>query len=285
MIPAYEHVSVLRPREVECTSASVFGDLARNAREELAEISTTLRYPAGIALFTEGEPSRGIFILRSGRVKLFLCSGEGKTLILRMGKPGDLLGLPGTLSGDQYEVTAETLGPCQLTFIKRELFLRFMNAHKEVCLAVAGQLSQIYNSACHELRCLGLSHSAREKLAKLLLEWPLSPGDTPTRIKFAFRHEEVAQMIGTSRETVSRLFAEFKRWELVELNGSTLHFHNRASLQAVTEGKFAAAKFAAKPTNGNGNGNGSNGEGKSHPSTEQRVGRKYSDSDFHADGV
>ncbi len=242
MLPAGDHVVTLHPREAEPRVVTPFGELTQSMAGELEEISCGLRYPGGTALYCEGEATRGIFVLHSGRVKIFICSGEGKTLIMRLAKPGDVLGLPATLSGQHYEVTAETIGPCQLTFIKREHFLRFMHAHKEICLAVADQLSRIYASICHEMRCLGLSHSASGRLAKLLSEWPLTNGDTPSRIKFAFRHEEVAQMIGTSRETVSRLFVEFKKRKLVELNGSTLHIRDREGLQEIAAGKNSVGR-------------------------------------------
>lgn len=242
MLPAHDHVVTLQPREPEPRIVTAFGELAQSAANELEEISVELRYPGETALYNEGEAVRGIFILHNGRVKIFICSGEGKTLIMRLAKPGDMLGLPAALSGKPYEVTAETIGPCQLTFLKRDHFLRFMHRHKEVCLAVADQLARIYASICHEMRCLGLSHSASGKLAKLLSEWPPSNGDTPSRIKFAFRHEEVAQMIGTSRETVSRLFVEFKKRHLVELNGSTLHIHDRAALQEIAAGRDPASR-------------------------------------------
>ncbi len=268
-----QNLSLAQPSIPTLGDAS-FDHLPRQLLDELDAVSCLLRYPSGSALFVEGEPPRGIFHIRSGRVKLFICSGDGKILILRLAKPGDVLGLPGTLSGRQYEVTAETLGPAQLAFIKREPFLRIMNAHPEVALAVAYQLTSIYRSACHEMRCLGLGHTVAEKLAKLLLEWPLSNSDTPTHLRFAFRHEDVAHMIGTTRESVSRLFAEFKKRHIAELDGTSLYIHDRASLTAVATGKIliwaASGKGRHKIDSSRGNG---------------RVGETYSDSYFHADGV
>ncbi len=213
-----------------------FSELSPKARSEFESISCTITYPDGAAIFAEGQAPRGVFILRKGRVKLSICSSEGKTLILRLAEPGEVLGLAGTLSGRQYEMTAESVCPCEVEYVKRDGFLRFMQTHNEVCLWVAEQLSYMYNTACHEIRSLGLSHSAAEKLAKLLLDWSGHNNGEPRqngRIKLSLTHEEVAQMIGTSRETVTRLFADFRKRQFIQLNGSTLLIRNKASLEAM----------------------------------------------------
>ncbi|HVP43974.1 MAG TPA: Crp/Fnr family transcriptional regulator [Terriglobales bacterium] len=211
------------------------GELPSRARSEFESISCTINYPDGAAIFAEGQSPRGVFIVRRGQVKLSICSSEGKTLILRLAEPGEVLGLAGTLSSRPYEMTAEAVGPCEVEYVKRDGFLRFMQSHNEVCLWVAEQLSHMYNTACHEIRSLGLSHSAAEKLAKLLLDWSGHNGDTRqnARIKLSLTHEEVAQMIGTSRETVTRLFADFRKRQFIQLNGSTLLIRNKASLEAM----------------------------------------------------
>ncbi len=203
--------------------------------QALESIKYTTAYPKGAVLFVEGQAPRGVFILCRGRVKLSICSSDGKTLILKIAEPGEVLGLSASVSGKPYELTAETLDPCQVNFVKREDFLRFLREHNEVCLRVAEQLSDKYNTACHEIRSLGLSHSAAEKLAKLLLEWSNKNGDTrqPGRMKLTLTHEEIAQMIGTSRETVTRLFADFKKRQFIQLKGSTLVIRNRAALETL----------------------------------------------------
>jgi CRP/FNR family transcriptional regulator len=265
-----------RVRTAEPTTTTVFGGLTQSVANELDAISFPIHYPDAAKLFYEGEPARGIFILQGGRVKLYLSSVDGRTLILRMAKAGDVLGLPGTLSGGQYEVTAETMGPCQVAFIKRDPFLRLVDNSKEISMGVARQLMSSYISACHEVRCLGLSQSSGEKLALLLLEWPMSAGDTASRIKFAFRHEEVAQMIGISRETVSRLFVEFRKRKLAELDGSTLYIRDRQLLQLIADGKTLVSPFMGRR---------SGAVEKSHPSPEQRVGDGDSSSHFYPDSV
>src|SRR6202158_2321130 len=214
----------------------IFCDLPPAALQSFEAIKYASAYPKGAVLFVEGQAPRGIFVLCKGRVKLSICSTDGKTLILKIAEPGEVLGLSATVSGKPYELTAETIDPCQVNFVKREDFLRFLKEHADACLRVAEQLSEKYNSACREIRSLGLSHSAAEKLAKLLLEWSAKNGEgakLEPRIKLALPHEEIAQMIGTSRETVTRLFAEMKKKQIGQAKGCTLVIRNKTALKAL----------------------------------------------------
>jgi CRP/FNR family cyclic AMP-dependent transcriptional regulator len=214
----------------------IFCDLPPNALHSFEAIKYATAYPKGAVLFVEGQGPRGIFVLCKGRVKLSICSTDGKTLILKIAEPGEVLGLSATVSGKTYELTAETIDPCQVNFVKREDFLRFLKEHSDACFRVAEQLSDKYNTACREIRSLGLSHSAAEKLAKLLLEWSSKSGENnkqEPRVRLSLTHEEIAQMIGTSRETVTRLFAELKKRQIVLSRGATLVIRNKAALRAL----------------------------------------------------
>jgi CRP/FNR family transcriptional regulator len=217
----------------------VFCDLSPEALQSFEAIKYATAYPKGAVLFVEGQAPRGIFVLCKGRVKLSISSSDGKTLILKIAEAGEVLGLSATVSGKPYELTSETIDPCQVNFVKREDFLRFLREHADACFRVAEQLSEKYNAACHEIRSLGLSHSAAEKLAKLLLEWISKNGESQKqepRLKLALTHEEIAQMIGTSRETVTRLFAELKKRQIIQAKGSTLVIRNKAALRALASG-------------------------------------------------
>ena len=214
----------------------IFCNLSSNTLQSFESIKYSTTFPKGAVLFVEGQVPRGIFVLCKGRVKLSLGAANGKTMILRIVESGEVLGLSSAVSGQPCEVTAETLDPCQVTFVKRDGFLRFLKQHGDACLRVAEQLSDKYNTACREVRAIGLSHSAGEKLAMLLLDWEVKDGQAPKaepRRKMALTHEEIAQMIGTSRETVTRLLADFKRRQIVEYTGSSLRIHNKAALKAM----------------------------------------------------
>jgi CRP/FNR family transcriptional regulator len=132
-------------------------------------------------------------------------------------------------------LTGETLQPCQLDFVRRDDFLRFLENHGDACLHAAQHLSQNCQSAYEMIRSLGLSHSVSEKLARLVLEWA-SDGDNTKdgiRIKISLTHEEIAQLIGTSRETVTRVLSEFRQKKLAQLRGSTLMILNKPGLEKL----------------------------------------------------
>src|SRR5689334_7885907 len=189
-----------------------FCDLPKNSLQDLEKVKYASAYPQGAILFVEGQAPRGIYIICSGRVKLSTTSRDGKTLILRIAEAGEVLGLHASVSGKPYELTAETLQSCQLDFVRREDFLKFLQSHADACLNAAQHLSKNCQDAYETIRSLGLSHSVSEKLARLLLEWSTDGDSTAEgiRIKVALTHEEIAQLIGTSRETVTRVLGEFR---------------------------------------------------------------------------
>ena len=213
----------------------IFCDLPPTALQAFENIKYATAYPQGAVLFVEGQLPRGIFVLCKGSVKLSINSPNGRTVIVKLAEPGEVLGLSATISGKPYEVTAETIDPTQVNFVKRDDFLRFLKDDVEACFKVAEQLSEKYHNACKEAGALGLSHSAAEKLAKLLLEWTSKNDGVKgePRLKLRLTHEEIAQMIGTSRETVTRLFAEMRKRQILQSKGSTLVIRNTAALREI----------------------------------------------------
>lgn len=215
------------------TEAVGFGDLSPALTQSLQNAALTNSYPAGAILFAEGEAPRGVFIVRRGRVKLSVCARDGRTLILRLAGPGEAMGVASTVTGRDYEVTAEMQEFSEVTFIRRGDLLQAMRTHGELALWVTQQISYDYNSTCREIRNLMLSGSASEKLARLLIGWIEPNSPSPCRMKLGLTHEEMAQMIGTSRETVTRLMAGFKRQRLIEQVGATVVIPNRTALESL----------------------------------------------------
>src|SRR5215471_8255699 len=205
------------------------------ALKDFNSVRSSATFPGGAVLFLEKQDPRGVFVLCAGEVKLSISSSAGKTLILRIAKPGEILGLMAVLTKTLYEVTAETLHPCQIAFIRREDFLNLLAKHPEMHEGIVKQLTTLYSGACEQLRTVGLSSSAPEKVARLLLEWASDgkPTKSGTQIKLPLTHEEIAEFVGTTRETVTRTLSEFKNKNLVVLQGSTLTIADRRGLESI----------------------------------------------------
>lgn len=213
-----------------------FCNLGPSALQTFEKIKYTTAYPPHTVLFIEGQPSRGIYVLCQGRAKVSVSARDGRTVILKITEPGEVLGLSATVSGGPYETTAETIDPCQVSLVKREDTIRFLKQNAEACFKLAEQLADRYRAVCHELRCLGLSHSARQKLAKLLLERTRQKDQSTAfrqGIPMDLTQEEIGQMIGTTRETVTRLFAQLKKRRIARLNNSILVIGDRDALEAL----------------------------------------------------
>jgi CRP/FNR family transcriptional regulator len=214
--------------------ASSFCQLSHGPLEELHAIGHTTLFPSGAILFLEGQPPRGVFIVCSGKVKLSTTSRGGRVLLLRMAEAGDVLGLSAVVSGSPCVLSAETAQPCQLKFVEKEAMVRFMHRHGEASLRCAQALSYEFQSACDDIHDLVMPRSSAGKLARLLLSWSPPPGEEKqVRITPVLTHEEMAQMIGSSRETVTRLMSDLRRKRLIRDDGEALVIRDRTKLEAI----------------------------------------------------
>ena len=192
-------------------------------------------HPRGAVLFCEGQPARGVYLLRAGRAKVSISSTEGKVLILRIAQAGDLLGLNSVLKDSNYDTTVEALEACRTDFISgadlKALLDRSTRARVGVSEALSKELTEVVDRA----RSLLLPQSTGEKLARLLLEWCDGVDGKPEgiRVHHGLTQEEIAQMICTSRETVTRLFAELKRKDIISFADNAIFVHNRQELESM----------------------------------------------------
>ena len=196
-------------------------------------IKHVVTYPSDTILFMEQQKSLGIYLLCEGQVKLSFSSREGKTLTLRIAKAGEVLGLLSALSGNPYEVTARTLRSCQLAFVSSSDFKALLQKYPAVLQRLACHLGWQYKAACEQLSAVGLGSCVFERLAKFLLDWSVDGGapGNGNRFTLPLTHEEIAECIGTTRESVTRALSEFRVRGLIESHGSTFIITNRAALQ------------------------------------------------------
>lgn len=192
-------------------------------------------YPKGAVLFLEGQPAHGIFAVCSGHVKLSTCSAEGKTIILKIAEAGELIGLPATLSGTPYEVTAEVLVPARVNFIPRASFLGFLRANGEVVVEIAQLMALSYFEGHRRIQSLGHPRTSSTRLARFFIDWSARHANGRDRLQVSLTHQEIGEMIGFSRETVTRQLAVLKNRNLLTIKGATYTIQNRAALQSMAQ--------------------------------------------------
>lgn len=200
----------------------------------MEEVRLTSIHPRGAIVFAQGQLARGVYVLRAGRVKVSLSSAEGRTLILRVAQAGALLGVNSVVKDVPYDVTVETLERSRMDFIPGGEFLRLIDKSDSMRASLLRFLADESSDLLECVRSLLLSQSAAEKLAGLLLR--CSNGSTTnseTRLCLGLTHEEIAQMIGASRETVTRLFGEFKRKQILSFANSMIVVSDRRALESI----------------------------------------------------
>jgi CRP/FNR family transcriptional regulator len=201
---------------------------------ELHGMGHLTMYPPDSVLMTEGQTPRGVFIICFGRVKLSVQAKDGKTVILKVAGDRQVLGLSSVVANQPSPIEATTIELCQIKFVDSESFLCLIDQNSNAALTCARLLGQEIGTAFRDVHDLLLARSSTEKLARLLLSWAAKePRNLEVRVATNFTHEEIAQMIGSSRETVTRLLSDLKRKELIRLEGSTLVISNRIALQAI----------------------------------------------------
>ena len=211
-----------------------FCQLPDHLMSEFNRMGHITLYPTNATLLTEGQIPRGIYIVCSGRTKLSIQARDGKTIILKIAGNRDVLGLSALVSGRPSPMTVTTIGSCQIKFVEHDDFMGLLEIDNRTAMACATMLAHEVTGTFGDVHDLLLARSSTEKLARLLLSWVArEPHNRDLRVESEFTHEEIAQMIGSSRETVTRLLSEMRRKELIRMEGSMLVIPNRIALQAI----------------------------------------------------
>lgn len=212
------------------------GDALLHLFLRLEDIKLTSIYPRGTVLFAEGQPADRVYLLRSGRAKISISSAAGKKVILRVQSASAILGVKSVIRDEPYDITVETIERCRIDFVSRSDFMKVLNESETARVGVADTLSNELSDVVDHLRSLLLSQSCAEKLARLLLKWCDDQDELRTEeihLNPGLTHEEIAQMICTSRETVTRVLSEFRRKHVISLVGNTIVVSHRKVLEFV----------------------------------------------------
>ncbi len=204
----------------------IFTGLEAKGQQELQRLMRSVEYGADEAIFHEGTPAFGFFIICSGKAKLIKQGPAGKRQILKIVGPGELLGEENLFEGGTHTASARTLEPTRARFIKREDFLDFLKRHPDIALQLAEKVARELQG--FQAKLIETAYeSCRARLARLLLALAEKYGET--RIS----RTDLAEMAGISTETAIRTLGEFEERGLILLRRRKIAIVDRAGLEEL----------------------------------------------------
>jgi CRP-like cAMP-binding protein len=208
------------------------GALSAEEMNTFMEIKRSHRYAAGQAIFYEGNPSQGIYILCSGSVKLTQSSQAGQRQIIGIVSPGDLIEKCALFHPGAHSSTAEAMAQVEVSFFDRQEFLDLLKRHPSLSIRLITVLSQEAEKGWERSRSL-LFQSAMERMIDLLLDLARRHGEKrsgATMIGLELKREELAEMVGVTLETAVRLVATLREKKLIRVEGRKILILNEEKL-------------------------------------------------------
>ncbi len=193
-------------------------------------------FSMGTVLFAEGQEPRSVSVICEGRVKLTRSSRDGKTLLVKIAKPGEVLGLSAAVSRVPYEVTARAIEHTQITTFQQKDFLHFIQHHMEGSQRAVESLSNEYRAVLSDASRVALSSSIAGRMAHLLFEFAAESDtaqDAQPEIDMALKHEDLACMLGSSRESVTRVLNHFRRKGILSIRGTRMVILRKEALEVL----------------------------------------------------
>ncbi|MBI4367172.1 MAG: Crp/Fnr family transcriptional regulator, partial [Deltaproteobacteria bacterium] len=182
---------------------------------------TTNTYKAGQVLFYEGNRAYGVHCLYAGRIKLYKTGHGGRLQIVRLAGPGDLIGYRALFAEEPYAATAEAMEDATVCFVERSVFLQLLTQNPAVSMKMIRKLAQELRHAEDQMTDIA-QKPVKERLAELLLllkETYGKPTKEGLEIGIALSREEMAEMIGTTQETIIRLLSAFRARGFLQVDG------------------------------------------------------------------
>jgi CRP-like cAMP-binding protein len=213
----------------------IFCELEELALKNVNDTKSMRTYKKGQTLFLQGEKPTGIYCVQSGKIKLSKTSSEGHETILRIAAAGDVLGHRSLFSHEPFSSTATVIEEATVCFIDEKHMYQAIQEDPKLALALIEKLSIEMGLA--ERQSASLSHhTVKERFAKLLLRLLKNYGkirDQRQYLDIKLTREEMASMIGSTNETVTRLMTEFREEGWIELEGKTVFILEAQKLEAL----------------------------------------------------
>jgi CRP/FNR family cyclic AMP-dependent transcriptional regulator len=212
---------------------ALFGGLTSEERAALAARLRRRRFRKGWTIFLHGDHGRDLFIVESGSVKICMTTADGKEITLAILGPGEFFGELALLDGEPRSSDAITMEDSEFLLLERAEFLQFINEHPSVALRVMEVLSRRLR-ADNQLVQDAAFFDVAARLARVILRLAESVGqkdDGGTTIARRLTQNDLAGMVGTTRESINKWLAQYERLGLVERRAGLIRVLNAEALR------------------------------------------------------
>ncbi|MDX1700389.1 MAG: Crp/Fnr family transcriptional regulator [Melioribacteraceae bacterium] len=205
----------------------IFSDLPEETIEQISQVGIKKNYKKDTIILMEEDESGALFIIVDGKVKVTRTSNDGREVILNILSESDIFGEMALLDGLTRSATVTAIEDSELFIIQRNQFLEFLKEHPEISIALMQELSKRLRTADMQIKSLSLK-DAEGKVATVIVQLANDHGrirQGAVEIEKLPLQQDLANMAGTSRETISRTLHSFAKKGLIELEGSKLRIY------------------------------------------------------------
>ena len=199
----------------------LFSELNNKQLTEISKLIKTKTYPAGYTLFQEGDNGDRVFFLKEGKVKVMKTKMDGSVQILEIIQPGDVFGEVVLFGISEYPASVRTLEEIKVDFLYKNDFKNYFNKNPQIGWGMLKVMAGKLAKAQHRIENLGLRNT-KGRIARLIMDMIKDFGNKQNEFILDISQKDLANFIGTSRETVSRTLSEFRKNNLVEMTDSKL---------------------------------------------------------------
>lgn len=218
----------------EIARASLFNGLPARQLETLAEICLDQKYEKGQVLFTEGGSAKGFYLVEGGKIKIYKLSLEGKEQILHIFGPGEIFGEVPVFAGGNYPANADAIEASRVLFFPRAAFVDLIRREPSIALNMLGILSRRLRRFTNLIEDLSLKE-VPGRLAAYLIYLGERSGK-PDVLELDITKAQLASLLGTIPETLSRILAKMAQQELIEVDGRRIRLLDRKALETLAAG-------------------------------------------------
>ena len=225
-------------KKFDFRSEIILSSLSPSERELLLQAAEPLNFKKNSLIFFDGGIPTGIFIIKSGKAKIYKLGLDGKPQIFYIYKKDDLMGYHALLCNEKYEDSCELIEDCELLFISKAQFEEFMEEIPRLKLLLIQNMSHEFGVLVNTITILA-QKPLRDRLALYLLilneKYRVEKSDS---IKIQLTREDLANIIGTARESLGRLLKEFNEDGLIKIEGRSIEVINTEALQNIASSKY-----------------------------------------------